>query len=365
MNITKLTPAVKDNLWGGVKLRNYGKSGGDVIAETWELSFHEDGLCTLPDGRPLKDVATREDIGTNAAEFPFFPMLIKFIDAADDLSVQVHPSDAFAIENEGQFGKTEMWYVAEAEEGAGIYLGFKRDISEEKFLSAVKDGSVTEYLNFVKVKKGDHFFIRSGTVHAIGKGCTICEIQQNSNVTYRVYDYGRTDKTGKPRELHVEKASKVACLKAMSPVSPALPEGDFTRIGINKYFTVFLAEVNGVKKFKAGEGSFVAVSVTEGGGSVGGVPVLKGDTVFVPAGYGYFPLEGKMTALLSTVRKYFAAAVAYGDITEVTVYDDEDTCIAGVRGASDGRYGARKLLARALEPFGAEIPDISKITFNV
>ena len=155
MKIEKLYPETKDYIWGGNKLREYGKtSDKDRIAESWELSFHPDGPSRLADGRELKDVATKKDWGENAAKFPFFPILIKFIDAKDNLSVQVHPSDEYALKNEGQFGKTEMWYIADAEEGAGIYLGFKKDVSAEEFGKAIENDTVLDLLNFFKVKKG-------------------------------------------------------------------------------------------------------------------------------------------------------------------------------------------------------------------
>ena len=136
-------------------------------------------------------------------------MLIKFIDAEQNLSVQVHPSDEYALQHENSFGKTEMWYIVEAEEGAGIYLGFNRTVTKEEYEAAIKENRLTELLNFYEVKAGDCYFIPSGTIHAIGKGCLICEIQQNSNLTYRVYDYGRKDKNGKERELHIDKAPRV------------------------------------------------------------------------------------------------------------------------------------------------------------
>lgn len=151
MDIEKLYPETKDYIWGGNKLREYGKtSDKDRIAESWELSFHPDGPSRLADGRLLKDVATKRDWGENAARFPFFPILIKFIDAKDNLSVQVHPSDEYALANEGQFGKTEMWYIAEAEEGAGIYLGFGKDVTAEEFGKAIEEGTVLDLLNFFK-----------------------------------------------------------------------------------------------------------------------------------------------------------------------------------------------------------------------
>ncbi len=215
MEIVKLYPECKDYVWGGTKLKQkYGKiTDKTPCAESWELSFHKDGLTKLSNGKTLAESVTEKDLGEKAKSFPFFPSLIKFIDAEQNLSVQVHPSDDYALEHENSFGKTEMWYVVEAEEGAGLYVGFNKDVTKEEFEQAIKENRLTELLNFFEVKAGDCYFIPSGTIHAIAKGCLICEIQQNSNLTYRVYDYGRKDKNGNERELHVDKALKVTSLE--------------------------------------------------------------------------------------------------------------------------------------------------------
>ena len=352
MDIIKLTPAVKDFIWGGRKLQGYGKVG-DKIAETWELSFHEAGYSLTPDGRPLAIVATKKDLGLNVEGFDFFPMLIKLIDAEDNLSVQVHPSDEYSLKNEGQLGKTEMWYIVEAEEGAGIYLGFKRDVTPEEFAAAIENGTALDLLNFVKVKAGEHYFIKSGTVHAIGKGCTICEIQQNSNVTYRVYDYGRKDANGNGRPLHIEKAKAVACLKGASPLSPVCKMDGFTVIGVSKYFTVYAKDVCGGAYWNVDIGSFCAISVVSGNGTVDGTEVKTGDTLFVPAGYGSIELDGKMKLLLSTVRTY--TAERSGDI--LIVKDDLGREVASACGNKD----TRALADIALAPLGADNNDLKTI----
>ena len=162
---------------------------------------------------------TEQELGENVKVFPFFPVLIKLIDAKDNLSVQVHPSDEYALKYENSFGKTEMWYIVEAAQGAGIYLGFNRDVSKEEYETAIKENRLTELLNFYEVKAEECYFIPSGTIHAIGKGCLIYEIQQNSNLTYRVYDYGRKDKNGNERELHIDNALKVTNLNKLTPIT--------------------------------------------------------------------------------------------------------------------------------------------------
>lgn len=283
METVKLKPAVKDYIWGGKKLFGWGKqSTAEVIAECWELSFHRDGLCVLDDGsgRALRDVATAEDVGKNAAAFGEFPVLIKLIDAAGNLSVQVHPDDEYALKNENSYGKTEMWYVADCDEGAGLYMGFKESISREAFAAKIADGTVLDALNFVKVKKGDSFFIPAGTVHAIGAGVTIIEVQQSSNLTYRVFDYNRVGKDGKPRELHVEKALKVSDLRPYTQPSYAA-QGNMRTLAKCKYFTV--CESRGDVELGR-EDSFVSFTAASGEGAADGVTLARGDTYFIPAG---------------------------------------------------------------------------------
>ena len=272
MQIFKLFPECKDNIWGGTKLKDkYGKtSDKSIVAESWELSFHKDGPTKIADGRTLQETLSKAEIGTNCDGFPFFPTLVKLIDAKQDLSVQVHPSDKYALTHENSFGKTEMWYIVEADEGAGIYLGFKKDVTQAEYEQAIADHTLTELLNFFEVKAGDCYFIPSGTIHAIATGCLICEIQQNSNLTYRVYDYGRKDKNGNERELHVEKALKVTTLQKYEYQPLALPTEQGTLLGASRYFTTTLVQVDGEKTLKADKGSFKCFTCVEGGGSING-----------------------------------------------------------------------------------------------
>ena len=216
MKTEKLCPAYKNYIWGGDRLKTKDGKQTDLtpLAESWELSFHKDGKTLLSDGRVLMDCVSDRELGENVKDFPMFPVLIKLIDAKQNLSVQVHPSDLYALVNEGQLGKTEMWYIVEADEGAGIYLGFKDDLTREQLSELISEEKLCDKLNFFPVKAGECYFIPAGTVHAICRGCLICEIQQNSNVTYRVYDYGRRDSAGNTRELHVEQAKAVAEEKA-------------------------------------------------------------------------------------------------------------------------------------------------------
>ena len=299
--IYKLNPAIKDNLWGGNKLREYGKkSDKDRIAESWELSFTKGGEATVDDGNPMSLAFPREMWGTACEKFPFFPTLTKFIDAREKLSVQVHPSDDYALTNEGQFGKTEMWYVVEAEEGAGLYMGLQRECTPDEFLSAVEDGTVESLLSFKQVKAGDVFFIPSGTIHAIGEGVVIFEIQQNSTLTYRLYDYMRRDKDGNLRELHVEKAMKV------SDLCPYVPKkfdtNDNALIGECEYFNTYKYTLKFAKtSFVVDETSFLAITCVSGSGEIEGEEICKGDTFFSPAGAGEITVSGDLEIIVVKV----------------------------------------------------------------
>ncbi|MBQ4268927.1 MAG: class I mannose-6-phosphate isomerase [Clostridia bacterium] len=297
MEILKLYSECKDYIWGGNKLKEkYGKKTDKTpCAESWELSFHKDGLTRLSNGKTLAETVTEKDLGENVKGFPFFPVLIKFIDAKENLSVQVHPSDEYALKNENSFGKTEMWYIVEAEENAGIYLGFNHDVTKEEYETAIKEKRLTELLNFYEVKAGDCYFIPSGTIHAIGKGCLICEIQQNSNLTYRVYDYGRKDKNGNERELHIEKALKVTNLNKFIPITFK------DCLGKSEYFTVQKYEINGEKLLSTNEKSFHCLTCVKGNGFIEDIRIEQGDSYFVPANYGNYEIKGSLELILTKI----------------------------------------------------------------
>lgn len=295
MKIEKLYPAFKDYLWGGNTLKEkYGKlTDTEPLAESWELSFHRDGLCRLENGKTLSQTVTKEDLGSKLDKFSDFPVLIKFIDAKSDLSVQVHPSDEFAKKYEGGLGKTEMWYVAEADKNAGIYLGFKNDVTKEEYEAAINDGTLCSLLNFVKVKKGDCYFIPAGTIHAIGAGCLICEIQENSNLTYRVFDYKRKDKNGNERELHIDKALTVTNLHQFRPISSDPPI-----LAKCEYFTVSKLILNDTATYRTDTESFHSLTCIAGNGEIDGKTISRGDTFFIPANYGEYTLSGNAELLL-------------------------------------------------------------------
>ncbi|MBQ9736708.1 MAG: ROK family protein [Clostridia bacterium] len=324
MHAVKLTPATKDYLWGGRKLKEkYGKvTEMDPLAETWELSFHEDGQTRLPDGRTLAEGLSREALGANACRFERFPMLVKFIDAAGDLSVQVHPSDAYALAHENSYGKTEMWVIVEAEEGAGIYLGFDRDVTKEELEDAIQKNTLSSLLHFYPVRAGESYFIPAGTIHAIGKGCLIAEIQQNSNLTYRVYDWGRVDKNGKSRPLHIEQAKAVTELSRFVNNSLHIEGSDGELIGLCRYFTVKKHTVSGEKTVSSDPASFRAILCIAGEGQIDGTPLLAGDSYFLPAGACSARLTGELTVLTAEVRRLFVGIDLGGTFIKGGIVDD-------------------------------------------
>ena len=320
MKILKLSPTIKDYIWGGTRLTKEFEmvSFTDRQAEAWVLSCHSDGECTIENtdfkGRTLSDVLGNEGktyLGTNCDKYENFPILIKLIDAKDNLSVQVHPDDEYALRVEGEYGKTEAWYIMDCDEGAEIIYGFKKDITKEEFRKSIEVNTLTEYVNRVKVKKGDIFFIKAGTLHAICKGILLAEVQQNSNTTYRVYDYGRLQ-NGKPRELHVEKALDVTSTKALDasgkPMGETIDKGDYKETLLTKCDIFSMKRLDIVEKAEviADEKSFVSLVALEGNGVVMHedtcVTLYKGESLFIPAGFGKVEILGSVTVLESRVN---------------------------------------------------------------
>ena len=320
MEPMKLKAPLKDYLWGGHRLKKeFGKKTTlEKVAESWELSCHKDGLSVIDGGEyaglTLQEYADKMEkavFGTHCEAFEEFPLLIKLIDAEQNLSVQVHPSNEYALAVEGEYGKTEMWYVVDAKEGASLIYGLNRTVGKEEFAARIRDNTLLEICNFVPVKKGDVFFIEAGTLHAIGAGILIAEIQQNSNSTYRVYDYGRVGADGKPRQLHVEKALDVTRLapaeRVPGPASAPRSEGDLTRtlLGTCEYFTASLLELDGLAEDCVGTESFHSLLVLEGSGELcwsgGCLALQKGGSFFLPAGFGAYTLKGKLELVQSMV----------------------------------------------------------------
>ena len=317
MEILRLQPAGMDYLWGGTRLRDeYGKKiQMTPLAETWECSVHPDGPSVVVNGeyrgKELRDVLKEhpEWMGTKVQDGEF-PILAKFIDAKQDLSVQVHPDDDYAREHENQNGKTEMWYVIDADEGAQLIYGFKHKVTEEILRNAVKNGILDKHLQKVEVHKGDLFYVPAGTVHGIGAGILVAEIQESSNVTYRVYDYDRVDKNGKKRELHFDKAVQVMNMEAAPDVKQKsrivkhYPGCSRELLCRCKYFEVERIQVTKAFSFSVLEESFQVIMCMDGEGQIETMdenlkPVrfVKGRTLFLPAGLGRCLVVGDATVL--------------------------------------------------------------------
>ena len=306
--VIKLLPAFKDYLWGGTKLRDlYNKQCDyEVVAESWELSAHPAGNSIVASGKHKGLTLSQylHTVGKSVLGWKSlqdFPLLIKFIDAKENLSVQIHPNDDYALEKENEYGKNEMWYVIDSEPGAGLYVGFNRNVSREEIEQRIKDNTILDVLNFYPSKPGDIFFIPAGTVHAIGAGNLIYEIQQSSNCTYRLYDYDRRDKFGNPRELHLEKALDVMNFEKFEPIGLVESDG-----GVKcKYFEVKILDVEGRLEIALSDDSFYVVTCLKGNGSIvlfdTKITVETGETVFIPAVKANTILNGEMTVFFTHI----------------------------------------------------------------
>lgn len=316
-----LRPSGKDYIWGGTRLKTeFGKSflPEEPLAESWECSVHPDGPSYVASGadagKKLIDLlADHPDyLGSSPSlkDCPGLPVLVKFIDALNDLSVQVHPDDEYANREEnGQAGKTEMWYVVDAEPGAQLVFGLNRETSPEELRRSLENNTLERYLRYVPVHKDDVFFISAGTIHAIGRGAIIAEIQQSSNLTYRLYDYGRLGKDGKPRPLHIDKALAVANLTGSQdprqPMRVLRYHPGFARESLSRcpYFQVDRCLLNAEniplapqpESFRVLLCLFGHGALSEGSESL---PFEKGQTIFIPATANHLTLSGEATFLL-------------------------------------------------------------------
>lgn len=314
--LLKLEPAFKDYLWGGNRLEtDFGMhSGLSKTAEAWVLSCHKDGNSIVANGKytgmTLSEALKaegKEVLGTKAQGSEDFPILIKLIDAKKDLSVQVHPDDAYAKEHENSLGKTECWYVLDCDPDAELIYGLQREVTKEELTAYIENDTLLEIAQKVKVHKGDFFFIPAGTLHAIGSGILLAEIQQSSNVTYRVYDYGRLGADGKPRPLHKAKAADV--ITRTLPPQTGKPEGEkeifesFEKqlLTACPLFRVESIQAHGKYEDIAEETSFVSVLVVDGEGTIESgnerLSFKKGDSFFLSAASGAFTITGEANFL--------------------------------------------------------------------
>lgn len=311
-----LRPSGKDYIWGGKRLNDEFEKNIPLtpLAETWECSTHPDGPSWVvggeDDGKSLAEVLRchPEYLGTHPNTHGELPILIKFIDADKDLSVQVHPDDDYAAAHEhGQRGKTELWYVLDAAKDAKLVYGFRHNTDEPEIRNAIADGTVMRHLQQVPIQKDDVFFLRPGTVHAVGAGALIAEIQQSSNLTYRLYDYDRVDKNGNKRPLHIDKAMDVLDFRSSSEPRQPLrvlryrPGVATELLGRCPYFEVYRMLLNTqrrqIVKYRADSLSFRVLLCVDGCGTIRyeaeRLDFFKGDCLFVPADSVEMQLHGQ------------------------------------------------------------------------
>ncbi|WBW97024.1 type I phosphomannose isomerase catalytic subunit [Oceanirhabdus sp. W0125-5] len=299
-----------EKIWGGRDFELFRDNMPEGnIGESWDIACHKNGTSVVANGEfegmkldELIEEKGAELIGSKISS-DWFPLLIKLINAKESLSVQVHPDDEYGMKVEGEMGKTEVWYVVEAFEGANLVVGTKEGCTKEQFKAAIERGNLEPHMNKILVEKGDVYFVKSGLIHAIGEGVIIAEIQQNSDTTYRVYDYDRG------RELHVEKALDVVDLSLIGKKSTGVKlEGEgFSKsyLCLCKDFSLELYDVSTCIKEVSDNERFYAFTCVEGEGKVkykdGEVDINKGDSVMIPAALGEYELVGEMKLLKSYV----------------------------------------------------------------
>lgn len=314
----RMRPCYKEYLWGGTRLRTeFGKQDApEVTAESWELASHADGKSTVAEGaltgKTLAELDRLPCWGSECRDGDF-PILVKLIDAKRDLSIQVHPSDATADRSAGEQGKAEMWYIVDCEPQAAIYFGFSQRVTKEEFLRRAEDGSICEVLNRVPVKRGDVFYILPGTIHAIGAGIMIAEIQQNSNTTFRVYDYQRRDANGNLRPLHLKRASEVVDYTPIVPEEckannvAVFPGFTIAEMFACRYFHASRIDVRERVTLKCDGTTFQHVLCVEGDGEIAVGErrwnLYRGDSYFLPAAMGEYEIRGACRVLLSRIQE--------------------------------------------------------------
>lgn len=315
----KMQPCYKEYLWGGARLkREFGKVDAPAAtAESWELASHPDGESRIADGiyagKTLAELGGFDHDGFwgNSCQAGYFPLLVKLIDAKKDLSVQVHPSDQTALAERGEQGKAEMWYIVDCEPQASIYYGFSQKIAKEDFLDRASNGSICQVLNRVPVARGDVFYILPGTIHAIGAGIVIAEIQQNSNTTFRIYDYQRRGADGIQRPLHLERAAETVDFEPVIPQEckansgASFPGFSLTEMFSCRHFRAYRVDVVESVALRCDGRSFQHVLCVEGSGTIlyeaGTYPFGRGDSFFMPAALGDYRIAGRCRVLLSRI----------------------------------------------------------------
>ncbi|MCQ6559043.1 type I phosphomannose isomerase catalytic subunit [Paenibacillus mendelii] len=309
-------PEMKERIWGGRALEQFGLELPDgVIGEGWMIGDHPNGTTKVMNGElaglgldEIREKYGREFFGTKgfSERNGRFPLLIKLLDCNDDLSVQVHPTDTYAGLPEGELGKTEMWYILEAAPGATILYGLQENVDRAALASAIEEGRVMDCLQEVPVEAGDAFYIPAGTVHALRAGVVVAEIQQNSDTTYRLYDYNRPGLDGKLRELHIEDSLNVIAYDGSGAArmkTDAIGSNEWLQIAESPYFVVEKGIVSAPWQLTTTSESFVILVVAGGTGSLswdgGKLNVKAGECFLLPASLGSYELDGSMTVLRS------------------------------------------------------------------
>ena len=297
--VVKLKPCIKSYIWGGNYFKQFDKGEAEPLSELWELSIRGEDSCYIAsgkdEGKRLDQIITNEDVGPISKQVPYFPLLIKLIDAKDNLSVQVHPSDDYALKKYKSFGKNEMWHIIAADPGCGLYVGFNKDYSKKEIKEKLENGDILSTLNFFEVKPGDTFMIKAGTIHAIGKGVRLIEIQQNSDLTFRLYDYLRKDKNGNYRPLHIQEG-----LEVINYHKYELENNKSSVLADNKYFHVERKEFDGELELSANKNSFISFTFLSGEGFVDDIPYRIYDSFFLPYGKKC-KVKGKGIVIISSL----------------------------------------------------------------
>jgi mannose-6-phosphate isomerase len=392
MKLYKLQPAFFDYLWGGTSLiKNWGKTPpSEKLAESWEVSLHPSGESRIEDGAPdgetegapngahsgapLSRVLTKADWGDNCANFPVFPLMVRLIDTEQNVSIHVHPDNAYARAKGEPWGKTEMWYIMETKPEAGIYCGFKEPVTIEEYARRIHDGTLTDVLRFIKVEPGQAIKIEPGAVHTVCAGIVMMEINQNSNVTYRVYDYGRKDKDGNSRPLHIEEAKAVSTLTPYKGKNPRLPMGPCkTLLCASRWFSVYeyrsgMGSGSARVSIPADRRSFCALTFLEGEGRVNGQRFSKDESFLSTAGKGVLNIEGPCRFILTKVVKYYVRIKISSTHINGTVIDQDDFILAEEQTAAQTRQNMTQavqnlpnIITPLLERAGLNADDVERI----
>lgn len=316
MDIIFMEPVYKDYIWGGENLKKkFNKNTPfERTAESWEISSNKNGSCKIKNkeylGKDLNDLFQDKDVkekifGKKTKYLKEFPLLIKFIDAKDNLSIQVHPDDEYANKNGLDSGKTEMWYIMECEKDSKIIGGLNTKLSQDELQDIIENNNIKEFLNYIDINQGDSVYIPAGTIHAILKNTLICEIQQNSDTTYRVYDWDRVDKDGKSRQLHKKESIETIKPSSLPVIIHTSNEKGTEKIVESEFFNVEKINCEVVYEDCSNEDTFYAINVLEGEGIIetwnNKYKVKNGDSFLIPATLGTYKIKGKIKLLKSYI----------------------------------------------------------------